>query len=67
MKKFFYLTLAFLAFSCSSNKAEDPLILPPNYAETPDLTKPETPDKPTPEQKEENISKLKELLLKSDE
>ncbi len=67
MKKFFYLTLAFLALSCSSNQKDDPLIMPPNYAEMPDLTKPETLQNPTAEQKEENIAKLKELLLKSDE
>lgn len=67
MKKFFYLALVFLAVSCSSKKSEDTLILPPNFAEMPDLTKPETPQSPTAEQKEENVAKLKELLLKSDE
>lgn len=64
MKKFFYLILVFLTFSCSSKDQEDPLILPPNFAEMPDVNKPE---QPTTEQKEENIAKLKELLLKSEE
>jgi hypothetical protein len=68
MKNIFYITmLLFLAVSCSSNKSEDPLILPPNFAEIPDLTNPEIPQEPTAKQKEENIAKLKELLLKSDE
>jgi hypothetical protein len=67
MKKFFYLALVILAVSCASKKSEDPLILPPNFAEMPDLTKPEKPANPTPEQQEENVARLKELLLKSDE
>lgn len=67
MKKFFYLALVILAVSCASKKSEDPLILPPNFAEMPDLTKPEKPTNPTPEQQEENVARLKELLLKSDE
>ena len=67
MKKFFYLALVILAVSCASKKSEDPLILPPNFAEMPDLTKPETAAKPTAEQQEENVARLKELLLKSDE
>lgn len=63
MKKFFYLILVFLAVSCASKK-DDPLIVPPNFAEEPDPNKPEIP---TIEQKEENVARLKELLLKSDE
>ncbi len=64
MKKFYYLILVFLAISCAAKKSEDPLILPPNFAEMPDLNNPE---KPTKQQAEENISKLKDLLLKGDE
>lgn len=65
MKKFLsVLILALLTFSCSSKKSDDPLIIPPNFAEMPDQNKPE---QPTPEQKEENVARLKELLLKSDE
>ncbi len=67
MKKFLCITLVFLVFSCASKQEEDPLILPPNFAEMPDLTKPEASVKPTEAQKEENVAKLKELLLKSDE
>ena len=64
MKKFYYLILVFLAISCSSKTKENPLILPPNFAEMPDLTKPQEPSK---NQNQENIAKLKELLLKNDE
>ena len=64
MKKFCYLILVFLAISCSSKTKENPLILPPNFAEMPDLTKPQEPSK---NQNQENIAKLKELLLKNDE
>jgi len=63
MKKFFFLLIIFLAFSCASKKETDPLIVPPNFAEMPDVTKPE---RPNAQQKEENVTRLKELLLKSD-
>lgn len=63
MKKFYCLFLIFFALSCSSKKKEDPLLLPPNFAEMPDLSNPEQAN---PEQKEENIARLKELLLKSE-
>jgi len=33
----------------------------------PDVKNPESPEKPTAEQQEENVAKLKELLLKSEE
>lgn len=65
MKKFLSaLILILFAVSCSSKNNDDPLIIPPNFAEMPDQNKPE---QPTPEQKEENVTRLKELLLKSDE
>jgi hypothetical protein len=64
MKKIYCLILVLLAISCSSKSEEDPLILPPNFAEMPDLKNPEQPSK---QQKEEDIARLKELLLKSDE
>jgi hypothetical protein len=63
MKKFLYLFLAFLAFSCSLKLDKNPLVIPPNFNEVPDVTKPE---QPAPQQKEENVERLKELLLKSD-
>jgi hypothetical protein len=56
--------LAFLALCSCTKKADDSLIIPPNFAEMPD---PKNPEKPKKEQGEENIAKLKELLLKSEE
>ena len=64
MKKILCLILILLAFSCSK-KDDDPLILPPNFAEMPDPNKPE--EQPSNDQKEENVAKLKELLVKSEE
>ena len=63
MKKVFCFLILFLAFSCASKKEVNPLVIPPNFAEMPDVNNPE---KPTAQQKEENVSRLKELLLKSD-
>ncbi len=64
MIKIFLTLIAILCvFSCAK-KQDDPLILPPNFAEMPDLNNPE---KPTAEQSEENVERLKELLLKSDQ
>lgn len=62
MKKFLYLAFLLIAFACSSKKDEDPLILPPNFAEMPDL---ENPEKPSVEKKDEDVARLKDLLLKS--
>ena len=68
MKRIFSLILAvilvFSLCSCLNRKDDDPLIVPPNFSEMPDLNNPELPSS---QQKEENIAKLKELLLKSDE
>ncbi len=63
VKKILIFFLIFGAFACAKPK-DDPLIIPPNFAEMPDLNNPE---KPPAEQTEENVAKLKELLLKSDE
>jgi len=63
MKKILIL-LALTALISCSKKPDDPLIIPPNFAEMPDVNNPE---KPTKEQSEENVAKLKELLLKSEE
>ena len=57
------LFLVFGGFSCAKDK-DDPLIMPPNFAEMPD---PNNPEKPTAEQSEESVARLKELLLQSDE
>ena len=61
-KTLIFLTILAL-FSCTK-KTDDPLIIPPNFAEMPD---PKNPEKPAKEQGEENVAKLKELLLKSEE
>ena len=62
--KFFAIIFLFSAFACSKKTKDDPLILPPNFAEKPD---PNNQEKPTPEQQQENVARLKELLLKNDE
>jgi hypothetical protein len=62
MKKFFYIILISLAFACS-HEDKNPLVIPPNFNDMPDVTKPE---QPSSQQKEENVERLKELLLKSD-
>lgn len=67
MKKLFLLSAIFLVFSCSAKNADNPLIIPPNFAEMPDLNNPEKTEKPTTTQQEENVAKLRELLLKSEE
>ncbi len=63
MKKLLVLIIALLASSCFSHKADEPIIVPPNFSEMPDVNHPE---KPSEEQKNENVERLKELLLKSD-
>ncbi len=65
MKKYFCLVLfSLLLFSCSNDVDKNPLVVPPNFAEMPD---PNNPEKPTKQQQEANVARLKELLLKSDE
>jgi len=65
MKNIFYLILLLMTFSCSlkSNVQEASLIMPPNFSEVPDLNNPEVISN---QEKQENVDKLKELLLKSD-
>lgn len=63
MKIFFALILTFLLCSCLSKKVDDPLIVPPNFAEMPDL---KNPAKENVEQKDQNVARLKELLLQND-
>ena len=63
MKKLIILILFFGLLSCSSKK-DDPLIIPPNFAEMPD---PKNPEKQIKKSNKENIARLKELLLKSEE
>ncbi len=57
------LILAFLVASCAGHLKDDPLIVPPNFADVPDVNNPE---KPADNQKDANIEKLKDLLLKSE-
>ena len=64
MKKYLLICILFIiGFSCDK-KPEDPLILPPNFTEEPDLNNLENTKKNT---NKEDLSKLKDLLLKSEE
>jgi hypothetical protein len=50
-----------LLVGCATNKADDPLIVPPNFNEMPDLNNKDTKaDKPA----DQDVQELKELLLK---
>jgi hypothetical protein len=62
-KYFFLIALSFIAFCCDKTP-EDSLIIPPKFNEQPDVNNPQN-DKKTKSQ--EDISKLKDLLLKSEE
>ncbi len=64
MKKFLSLIFLIIIFSCSSKK-DDPLIIPPNFTEMPDINNPEKP--PIEASEQEDVEKLKELLLKSED
>lgn len=64
MKKILSIILLLTIFSCSSKK-DDPLVIPPNFAEMPDLNNPEKP--PLEPTNQEDVSRLKELLLKSED
>jgi hypothetical protein len=63
MKRIILFLAFFLAFSCKAKPDKNPLVIPPNFAELPDLNNIEEPSK---KETEENVDKLKELLLKSD-
>jgi hypothetical protein len=55
--------LTLLIFGCSKNKNDDPLIIPPNFNEVPDLNNPEkSPSKSS----DQDLQELKDLLLKND-
>ncbi len=64
MKNLLFITLFLLAFSCSSKDKDDPLILPPNFSEMPDLNNPE---QPKPSDNAADVERLREMLLQSDE
>ena len=55
-------TLGIAISGCAKNKIDDPLIVPPNFNEMPDLKNPETS---TPKSSDQDIEELKNLLLKS--
>lgn len=63
MKKLLILMLFCGITACSSTK-DDPLIIPPNFAEMPD---PKNPQAAPEKSDEEKVARLKELLLKSEE
>ena len=56
------ISLAFILPACSGNDKDDPLIIPPNFNEMPDLNKKDN-DKKTPDK---DIDKLRDLLLKDE-
>jgi len=63
MRKIIFIFIICAISSCSSRHMDDSLIVPPNFADMPDATNPE---KPSEKQKEADIAKLKDLLLKSE-
>jgi len=63
MKKALIILMVFFLNSCAS-KQDNPLIIPPNFNEMPDLNNIE---KPNPQQQNEDVEKLKALLIKSEE
>ena len=63
MKKAILLLAVFLLTSCVNNTPDDPLIVPPHFAEVPD---PANPEKLNEKRKDADIDKLKDLLLKSE-
>lgn len=61
-----FLLIALGLFSCSSQK-DEPIIVPPNFAQLPDPKNPEKPlDSELKQQQEKDVARLKELLLQSD-
>ena len=61
-KTLILLGLIFILSACSSDDKDDPLIVPPNFNEMPDLNKKDD-DKKTPDK---DIDKLRDLLLNND-
>jgi len=67
MKKIFLIFILSQIFISCSSKKDDPLIIPPNFAEVPDPKNPEKRAKSEiDEEQKKEIARLKELLLKSD-
>ncbi len=57
-----FAAIILLISSCSRHKADDPLIIPPDFNEMPDL---ENPNKNTPKSSDQDLQELKDLLLKN--
>ncbi len=64
MKKILLILFLSIAIFACDKKPDDSLIVPPNFNEEPDLKNPENIKK---EVDKEDLSKLKDLLLKSEE
>jgi hypothetical protein len=63
-KLIIFAAMALLISSCSSHKIDDPLIIPPNFDEMPDL---KNPDNTKPKSSDQDVEELRELLLKSNQ
>ena len=64
MKKTILILVIFLLNSCfGNNKDVNHLVLPPNFTDLPD---PANPEKISEKQKDEDVERLKDLLLKSE-
>ncbi|MFT6077778.1 MAG: hypothetical protein ACJATU_000990 [Rickettsiales bacterium] len=55
--------ISFLMIGCSGDKYTDPLLIPPNFNEIPDL---KNPEKPTSNSSDQDLQELKDLLLNND-
>lgn len=64
MKKFILILSLLITLQSCSSKKEDPLIIPPDFSEMPD---PKNPEKINKAKNDEEITNLKNLLLKSEE
>lgn len=66
MRNILYLTgvvVCLLLLSTCKSKPDDPLVIPPNFTEVPD---PNNLEQVAPQDHEESVAKLKELLLESE-
>jgi hypothetical protein len=66
-KLLFHIFILLFTFSCKNSKKDDPLIVPPNFCEMPDLKNPENINKKNElKDNQQDVERLKELLLQSD-
>jgi hypothetical protein len=61
-KLIIFITTILLMTGCSKNKIDDPLIVPPNFSQIPDLQNPEPKNS---EASTKDMEELKDLLLKN--